>query len=92
MCIRDRPYLKIVGVVSGSDLHHTGTKIHLDIPVGHNRDLFVYQGKDDIFADEMLIAGIVGMDCNRRISQHSLRTGSSQLDVYKRQLPGWASW
>ena len=71
--------LKVIGVVSGSDLDHAGPELAVDIGVRHDGDLPVHEGKPDLFADKVRVALILGMDSHSGIAKHGLGTGSREL-------------
>ena len=72
-------HFKVVRVVSGGDLDHTGALGHVGVLVAHNGDLLVQQGQHHMAAVQMGIAGVIAVDGNSGIAQHGLGTGSSQL-------------
>ena len=68
------PRGKVVGVVRGRDLDGARPKRHVhELGVGHDGQLAPVQRVQDVGADEGLVAGVVGVDCNRRVAQHRFR-------------------
>ena len=80
--------LVVVGVVGRGDLNHTGALGHIGVLIAHDGNLFVDQRKQNVASVEMGIAGILCVDGNGGIAQHSLGTGSSQLQHLARFLNG----
>ncbi len=72
-------HLKVVGVVGRGDLNDTGTEFHINILVGHDGDLSVHEGQEDLFAHQILIAVILGIHGHGGIAQHGLGTGGGKL-------------
>ena len=77
--VMTQAHLKVVGVVSRGDLDHAGALGHIGVLITDNGDLFVQQGQHHMAAVEMGIAGVLAVDSHSGITQHGLRTGSSQL-------------
>ena len=61
---------KVVGIAGRRDFHGTGTEIHGDIIIGDDRNSFVNDRQDDLFAYLVDITGVIGIDRNSRIPQH----------------------
>ena len=72
-------HFKVVRVVGGGDLDHTGALGHVGVLVAHNGDLLVQQGQHHMAAVQMGIAGVIAVDGNSGIAQHGLGTGGSQF-------------
>ena len=72
-------HFKVIRVVSRRNLHSSGSELLIYIVVRYNRNLPAYQRQDNIFPDNILVSLIIRMHRNRRISQHSFRTGRSDL-------------
>ena len=70
---------KIVWVMSRCNLHTAGTKLFIYIFISNDRNLFIYDRKQQCLSDNILISLIFRVYSNCRISQHSLRTGRSDL-------------
>ena len=68
-------HLKVVGVVGGGHLDTAGAKFHLGVVIGNNGNLLVHQGQNDLFAHNILVALIVGIDADTGVAQHGFRTG-----------------
>ena len=73
--------LKIVRVVCRCNLNRTCSKFFIYIVICYNRNLFVNQRQNYILSYQLFIALIIRMYCDRSITKHSLRTGSSDLKV-----------
>ena len=54
--------LKVVGVMSRSDLHDTGTELSVYISILNDRDHTVYNRKQYLSAMQMGVTLIIGMD------------------------------
>ncbi len=72
-------HFKVVGVVGGGDLDHTGALGHISVLVADDGDLLVQQGQDHMAAVQVGIAGVLAVDGNGGIAQHGLGTGGRQL-------------
>ena len=88
MCIRDS-----VGVVRRRDLDGAGPEFPIHIFVRHHGNRLVKKRQNDIFAHEMGIPFVLGMDGHRRISQHGLRLSLLHLymcirDSHHASFPG----
>ena len=81
-------HLKVVGVVGGGDLHHTGTLGHIRVLVAHDGNFLIQQGQDDVAAVEVLVALVLGVDGHGGIAQHGLGTGGGQLQLLTGLLDG----
>ena len=62
-------YLKIVRVMCRCDLYNTGTKFHIYIIIGNDRNLTVYDRQIKHLANHVLITLIVWINCNRGITK-----------------------
>ena len=66
--------LVVGGIVAGGDLECTGAEGHLDRRVGDDRDAPAGEGKDDVTAHQVPVAGIVGIHRHRGVPEHRLGT------------------
>ena len=64
--------LEIVEVVRRRDLHRAGALLRIGIFVGDDRDPAADQRQDDVLADQVLVALVVGMHRDGGIAQHGL--------------------
>jgi hypothetical protein len=71
-----RRHLVVVEVVGRGDLHAPGAEFRVHVLVGDDRDRPPGEGQDDLSADQMPVALVIGMDRYRHVSQHSLGAGS----------------
>ena len=78
--------LKVVRVVSGSDLYNARTKFNINIIVGNNRNFSADQRKYQGLADNILISVIVRVNSDSGISQQSFGTGSCKLNITRAVL------
>ena len=76
--------LKVIGVVGGSDLYHTGTELSVYIGVGNDGNHTVYDRQKDTLSDQVCISLILGMDGHSGIAQHSLGTGGGKGQKFGR--------
>ena len=63
-------YLKVVGVVGGGHLHRAGAELHVHIAVGHHGNFLVEDGQNHLFAHQVRIARVIGVDRHAGIAQH----------------------
>ena len=82
--------LKVIGVMSGSDLYNARSEIHFNIFISHNGYLSAYQRKNKRLADDILISFIVGIYCNSCIAQQSFGTCCCKLNIAAAVLEGIA--
>ena len=74
-------YEEVVGVVSGGNLYAARTEAYLNVIVCNYGNLAVYYGKYKSLADKMLGCLVLGVYCNGGITEHSLGSGGSYLNV-----------
>ena len=74
-------HLPVVGVVGGGNLYHTSSEGPVNVGVCHHGDAAAGEGQDDTFADELLVAGILRVDCHGSVSQKGFRTGGGYFDA-----------
>ena len=74
-------YFKVVRVVGRCNLYNTGSKFHIYILICDQRNLSVYQWKDQHLSYQVFVSFIVWIYCYGSISQQSLRTGCGQIDI-----------
>ena len=65
---------EVVGVVRGRDLHDAGAELAVDVVVGDDGDLAAGERQDDGLADEVRIAVVLGVHCDRGVAGKSLGT------------------
>ncbi len=65
---------KVIRIVRWRDLYRAGSKLAVHHLVGNDRDLTVHQRQKQILADQVLIPLVLGMHCNRGITQHRFRS------------------
>ena len=75
------PDLEVVGVVAGGDLQRPGAELAVHILVGDDGDFAPQDGHDGLFADELLVARVLGVDGHGGIAQDGLRAGGRHRDV-----------
>ena len=80
--------LEVVRVVAGRDLHAAGAELHIDVFVRDDRDLPADERKHGGLADDILIAFVRGVDGNRGIAEHRLRTRRCDDERLRRALDG----
>ena len=71
--------LKVVGIVCGGNFNNTRTKVHFNIIVCYNGYLAMNDRQNKGFAHNILIAFIVGVYCNRGITEQCFGTCGSKL-------------
>ena len=60
----------IVGIVGGREFHATSAKFGIHKGIGHHRDFTVREGQLDGFAEQVLVALILGMHGHAGIAEH----------------------
>mmetsp|Transcript_13532 Transcript_13532/g.32654 ORF Transcript_13532/g.32654 Transcript_13532/m.32654 type:complete len:200 (+) Transcript_13532:2488-3087(+) len=76
--------LVIIWIMGGCNLNSSRTKVHVDqIGIRNNGNLASAEGMNDLFAMQMLVTWIFGVNGNGSISQHGFQTcrGDNQLFV-----------
>ena len=63
---------EVVGIVRGSDFHRAGAEFAIDGCIRDDGDFSVRERQQNFFADEVLIALVVGVHCDGGIAQHRL--------------------
>ncbi len=66
---------KVVRVVRRSDFHATGSEFGFDIFICNHRNFSAENGKNQRFADQILVAFIARADGHGHIAEHRLRAG-----------------
>ena len=84
--IMAQTHLKVVRVVARRGLDTAGTELLVDIIVGKDRNLTADDRQDCLFADQVLIALVVRIDCNAGIAHEGLRAGGRYDDALVRIL------
>ena len=72
---------KVVRVVSRSYLNNACTEVHFYIVISNDGYLSVNDRQDNCLADKILVALVLGVNCNCCIAQECLRTCGSQFQV-----------
>ena len=73
--------LVVVGVVGGGDLDAAGAEGGVDeFAVGDDGDLAVGEREVDLLADQVLVAGVVGVDGHGGVAQHGLGAGGGDVE------------
>ena len=73
--------LKVIGVMGRRDLQGPGAELRIDICIGDDRDAPIHHRQDDVAADEILIAFILWVHGNCRITHHGLGAGGDYFDI-----------
>ena len=68
-------HFKVIGVVRRSYLYRAASKVFLDVLVGNDRYLLAYKRESESLAYHVDVSFVLGIDGDRSISKHSLRTG-----------------
>ena len=71
---------EIVEIVRRRDLHRARAELGVGILVADDRDAAADERQDDVLADKMLVALVLGMDGNRDVAEHGLGTGGGNGD------------
>ena len=72
-------YLKVIGVVGGSDLYHAGSEFPVNIRIRNNGDLSVHNGKQQLSAYNVLISFILRIYGYCGIAKHGFRPCGGKL-------------
>ncbi len=73
--------LVVVGVVRGGDLDAAGAELGIDEDrVGEDRDAAAGEGEFDLLADEVLVAGVVGVDGDGGVAEHGFGAGGGDVE------------
>ena len=67
-------YLKVIRVMRGCDLNNTCSEGHVNIAVGNDRDLSVYERKPECLSNKILVSFIFGINSHGGITEHCLGT------------------
>ena len=81
-------HLKVVGVVGGSYLNNASSEVCFNIFIGNNGNFSADKGKNEHFANDVLVALIVGVYRNGCIAQKCFGTGGSKLNIAAAVLEG----
>ncbi len=73
--------LKIIGIVCRGDLDDAGTKFRVDVVISDYPQLPVENRQNRSLTDVLLVALILGVDGQCRITQHRLRTRGSSRQI-----------
>ena len=68
----------------GGDLDATRAEFHVNIVISNDRYAPVRQGQNNLLADQVLVALIVGVHGNGRIAQHGFGSGGRDHQVFFR--------
>ena len=74
--------LEVERVMGRSHFHDAGAKLTVDISIFYYRNFSTNQGKKSFPPIEPGEPLIVGMDCQRGISQHGLRSGGGNNHIF----------
>ena len=81
--------LEIVRIVSRSNLHSSRTEVHIDQNgIAHDGNTTVVDGVNDVFAMEVLVAGILRVDSHSGITKHGLQTSGGHYNLLVTVLHG----
>lgn len=71
----------VVGfVVGGGDFEDAGAELHVDVVIGDEGDLLFGKRADGVFADEVTVAWVVGVDGDAGVAHEGFRTGGGDFD------------
>ena len=71
---------KIVKIMRGCNLNRAAAFFRIGIRIGNNRNRAACDRKNNKFSDQILIALVIGMNRNRRITEHRFRTRCGDSD------------
>ena len=71
--------LKVVRVMCRCDLYAAGSEFLVNIGIRNDRDLTVYDRKQQLLSDDVFVTLIIRVYRNRRITEHRLRSGRRDL-------------
>ena len=71
---------EVVGIVRGRDLHRAGAELAADPRIDHDGDFAIHQRQAQLFAMEMQVALVLGMNGDGRIAEHGLRARRGYRD------------
>ena len=73
--------LKVVGVVRRSHFNAACAKLHVAVFIADNGDFLIDQRQNTLFANDGLIALVVGVNGNSGIAEHGFRAGGRNNNV-----------
>src|SRR4030066_943393 len=73
-------HIIIIHIVGGSNLHLTGSKFHINILIGKNRNFSSNDWQNNFFPNKLFKSFIIWIDRNSRIAEHCLGTSSCNSD------------
>ena len=79
--VMTKPHFEVVRIVRRRNLDRARTEGGIDVLVGKDGNRAVDDGQDDVPADEILVACIIGMHGDSRIAEHRLRARRRDLDI-----------
>ena len=79
--IMAQTYFIVVRVVSGSNFNYARTELDINIFIGNNRYFPMNDRENKRFADDILIALVIGVDSNGSIAEHGLRSCGGKLNI-----------
>ena len=79
-------HLEVVRVVRRRDLDRARAERGIDVFIGKDGHGTVDDGQDDVLADEILVACIIGMHGDTRIAEHRLGARRRDLDIARAVL------
>ena len=72
---------KVIEIMSRGNFYRTGTKFHIDILVGNDRDLPINQRQQYGLSDQLLIAFVFRINSYGSITEHRFRAGGRNDQV-----------
>ena len=73
--------LKVVGVVSGCDFNNACSEIYFNIIIGNNRNFFINNRKNNLFADYVFVSFIIRVNSNSGIAEHCFGSCCGKLNI-----------
>ena len=68
---------KVIGIMGRSHLDAAGAEFHFGIVIRNHRDFLVHQRQNNHFANNILVAIVIGVNAHAGVAKHSLRAGGS---------------
>ena len=73
--------LVVVEVVRGRYFDAACTELRIDIVVRDNRDVASNNRQDDLLADQVFVAFVIGVDGDRAVAEHGFRPRCSDSEM-----------